>query len=164
MPQSFEDAALTCPEESSMIEINGIAHIQLTVNYLQRAMPFYEDVMGFMGMKAVVKAPNGLYMIGGRTAVAITRSSEANRKDDCDQRRIGLHHLCFRADCRLFFQPTVLNLSSRTGSSAPSRSCPPRTPRRQSYFTGIRTGASLFLSKTTRNSAGIVLLALRPTV
>jgi predicted enzyme related to lactoylglutathione lyase len=35
-----------------MIEINGIAHIQLTVNYLQRAMPFYEDVMGFMGMKA----------------------------------------------------------------------------------------------------------------
>jgi Glyoxalase/Bleomycin resistance protein/Dioxygenase superfamily len=80
MPQSFEDAALTCPEESSMIEINGIAHIQLTVNYLQRAMPFYEDVMGFMGMKAVVKAPNGLYMIGGRTSVAITRSSEANRK------------------------------------------------------------------------------------
>jgi catechol 2,3-dioxygenase-like lactoylglutathione lyase family enzyme len=36
-------------------------------------------------------------MIGGRTAVAITRSSEANRKDDFDQRRIGLHHLCFRA-------------------------------------------------------------------
>jgi len=80
-----------------MIEINGIAHIQLTVNDLQRAMPFYEDVLGFMGMKAVVKAPNGLYMIGGRTAVAVTRSSEANRKDNFDQRRIGLHHLCFRA-------------------------------------------------------------------
>jgi catechol 2,3-dioxygenase-like lactoylglutathione lyase family enzyme len=97
MPQSFDDAALTCPQESPMIEINGIAHIQLTVNDLQRAMPFYEDVLGFMGMKAVVKAPNGLYMIGGRTAVAITRSSEANRKDEFDRRRIGLHHLCFRA-------------------------------------------------------------------
>jgi hypothetical protein len=35
---------------------------------------------------------------------------------------------------------------------------------RQSYFTGIRTGASLSLSKTTKNLAGIVLLALRPTV
>ena len=35
---------------------------------------------------------------------------------------------------------------------------------RQSYFTGIRTGASLPLSKTTKNLAGIVLLALRPTV
>jgi catechol-2,3-dioxygenase len=52
MPQSFEDAALTCPQESPMIEINGIAHIQLTVDDLQRAMPFYEDVLGFMGMKA----------------------------------------------------------------------------------------------------------------
>ena len=35
---------------------------------------------------------------------------------------------------------------------------------RQSYFTGVRTGASLSLSKTTKNLAGIVVLALRPTV
>ena len=32
------------------MEINGIAHIQLTVNDLARAMPFYEAVLGFMGM------------------------------------------------------------------------------------------------------------------
>src|SRR6266540_7391089 len=82
------------------MEINGIAHIQLTVNDLQRAMPFYENVLGFMGMKAVAKAPNGLYMIGGRTAVAITRASEENRKHGFDQRRIGLHHICFRARSR----------------------------------------------------------------
>ncbi len=79
------------------MEINGIAHIQLTVNDLQRAIPFYERVLGFMGMKPVVKAPNGLYMIGGRTAVAITRSSEESRKYEFDQRRVGLHHICFRA-------------------------------------------------------------------
>jgi catechol 2,3-dioxygenase-like lactoylglutathione lyase family enzyme len=82
------------------MEINGIAHLQLTVNDLQRAMPFYETVLGFMGMAVVAKAPNGLYMIGGRTAVAITRSSEGNRKYGFDQRRIGLHHLCFRARSR----------------------------------------------------------------
>ncbi len=82
------------------MEINGIAHIQLTVNDLQRAMPFYENVLGFMGMKAVVKGPNVLYMIGGRTAVAITRSSEENRKYVFNQRRIGLHHICFRARSR----------------------------------------------------------------
>jgi hypothetical protein len=35
---------------------------------------------------------------------------------------------------------------------------------RQCYFTGIRTGASLSLSKITKNLAGIVSLALRPTV
>ena len=82
------------------MEINGIAHLQLTVNDLQRAMPFYEKVLGFMGMKPVAKAPNGLYMVGGRTAVGITRSSEENRKYGFDQRRIGLHHICFRARSR----------------------------------------------------------------
>jgi len=82
------------------MEINGIAHIQITVNDLDLAMPFYERVLGYMGMRAVVKAPNFLYMIGGRTAVAITRSSEENRGYRFDQRRIGLHHVCFRARSR----------------------------------------------------------------
>jgi catechol 2,3-dioxygenase-like lactoylglutathione lyase family enzyme len=57
------------------MEINGIAHIQLTVNDLERAIPFYEEVLAFMGMKAVVKNPEFLYMIGGRAAVAIARCS-----------------------------------------------------------------------------------------
>ena len=82
------------------MEINGIAHIQLTVNDLQRAMPFYEEVLAFMGLQAVVKNPEFLYMIGGRTAVAITRSSLENRSAAFDQRRIGLHHVCFRARSR----------------------------------------------------------------
>ena len=82
------------------MEINGIAHIQLTVNDLARAMPFYEEVLTFMGMKAVVKNAEFLYMIGGRTAVAITRSSPENRDATFDQRRIGLHHVCFRARSR----------------------------------------------------------------
>jgi len=73
------------------MEINGIAHIQLTVNDLARAMPFYEEVLGFMGMKAVVKNPEFLYMIGGRSAVAIVRCSPENRDAVFDQRRIGLH-------------------------------------------------------------------------
>lgn len=83
-----------------MIEIAGMAHVQLTVNNLQHAMPFYEKVLGFLGMRPVVKAPNGLYMIGGKTAVLVTRSSEENRGYGFDQRRIGLHHLCFRARSR----------------------------------------------------------------
>ena len=83
-----------------MIEINGIAHIQLNVNELQKAMPFYEKILGFLGMTPVVKADNYLYMIGGRTAIAVTRSNEDNRNFEFDQKRIGLHHLCFRARCR----------------------------------------------------------------
>ncbi len=83
-----------------MIEINGIAHIQLTVNNLQDSMIFYEKVLGFMGMKPVVKAKQGLYMIGGKTAIAITRSDEERRDSPFSQRQAGLHHLCFRAKCR----------------------------------------------------------------
>jgi catechol 2,3-dioxygenase-like lactoylglutathione lyase family enzyme len=82
------------------MEINGIAHIQLTVNDLERAMPFYEEVLAFMGLQAVVKNPEFLYMIGGRTAVAIARSSPENRSAAFDQQRIGLHHVCFRARSR----------------------------------------------------------------
>jgi catechol 2,3-dioxygenase-like lactoylglutathione lyase family enzyme len=82
------------------MEIAGMAHVQLTVNDLERAIPFYERILGFIGMRPVVKGPNFLYMIGGKTAVAITRSSEENRGARFDQRRIGLHHLCFRARSR----------------------------------------------------------------
>ena len=35
--------------------------------------------------------------------------------------------------------------------------------QRVSYSTGVRMGAPLFFTKTTRNFAGSVLLALRPT-
>lgn len=82
------------------MEINGIAHIQLTVNDLAAAMPFYERVLGFMGLKAVVKAPDSLYMVGGRTAVALVQAAPANRGYRFDQQRIGLHHICFRARSR----------------------------------------------------------------
>lgn len=106
------------------MEINGIAHVQLTVNDLERCTPFYEEVLGFMGMRAVVKAANFLYMIGGRTAVAITRSSEENRRHRFDQRRIGLHHLCFRArsreDVDELYRFLLERISSLRGGLRPS--------------------------------------------
>jgi len=72
------------------IEILGMAHVQLTVNDLQRAMPFYEKVLFFPSMRPEVKGPKGLYMIGGKTAMLVTRSSEEIREVGFDQRRIGL--------------------------------------------------------------------------
>ena len=83
-----------------MIEIAGMAHVQLTVNDLARALEFYEKVLGYLGMRPAMRFPGGLYMVGGKTAVMITQSSEENRAVRFDQRRIGLHHLCFRARSR----------------------------------------------------------------
>jgi catechol 2,3-dioxygenase-like lactoylglutathione lyase family enzyme len=82
------------------MEINGIAHVQFSVNDLERAMTFYERVLGFMGMTAVAKGSTGLYMVGGRTAVAISRASPEHLACRFDQRRIGLHHVCLRARSR----------------------------------------------------------------
>lgn len=82
------------------MEIAGMAHVQLTVNDLERAKDFYEKVLGYLGMRPVMKFPGGLYMVGGKTAVMITQSSAENRDVQFDQRRIGLHHLCFRARSR----------------------------------------------------------------
>jgi catechol 2,3-dioxygenase-like lactoylglutathione lyase family enzyme len=82
------------------MEINGIAHIQLTVNDLSRCMGFYEKLLSHLGLTVVVRSQKGLYCIGGKTAIAITRSSDAHRNTPFDQRRIGLHHICFRARSR----------------------------------------------------------------
>ena len=82
------------------IEIAGMAHVQLTVNDLERAKEFYEKVLGYLGMRPAMKFPGGLYMVGGKTAVLIMQSSAENRDVRFDQRRIGLHHLCFRARSR----------------------------------------------------------------
>lgn len=82
------------------MEINGIAHIHINVNNLKECMPFYEKILGFMGMVPVVKSKWGIYMIGGKTAVCVTRSTPEHRDAKFEQRRIGLHHVCFRAKNR----------------------------------------------------------------
>jgi catechol 2,3-dioxygenase-like lactoylglutathione lyase family enzyme len=40
------------------------------------------------------------YCIGGRTGVAISPASPEQLPDSFVQRRVGLHHLCFRAKTR----------------------------------------------------------------
>lgn len=79
------------------MEINGIAHIQLTVNRPETCMPFWEKLCVFMGMTPVIRSEAFLYCVGGRTAVAITPAEEKHRGEEFVQTRIGLHHVCFRA-------------------------------------------------------------------
>ncbi len=79
------------------MEINGIAHIQLTVNDFEACRPFYEKLLGFFGMTPVIQADSFLYCVGGRTAVAVVPAEERYRHETFVQTRIGLHHVCFRA-------------------------------------------------------------------
>ena len=79
------------------MEINGIAHIQLSVNDFPACARFYKKLLPFFGMKPVFDADGFLYHVGGRTGLAITPADEALRDEKFDQRRVGLHHVCFRA-------------------------------------------------------------------
>lgn len=80
-----------------MVEINGIAHLFLTVGNVEAALPFYEKLLGYLGMKPVMKSESFLYCVGGRTAVGIQQADAEHRGELFNQRRVGLHHVCFRA-------------------------------------------------------------------
>ena len=79
------------------MEINGVAHIQLTVNDFASCSRFYKCLLPFLGLKLVLDTNEFIYHVGGRTAVAVTPSDPEQRAARFEQRRIGLHHVCFRA-------------------------------------------------------------------
>mgnify|MGYP003398669109 FL=1 len=94
-----------------MVEINGIAHLFLTVSRFEEARNFYRELLTFMGMVPVIDADQMLYCVGGRTAVGIEPVGDAYTNDRFVQQRVGLHHLCFRArnreDVDKFYEKAV---------------------------------------------------------
>ena len=90
------------------VQINGIAHIQLTVLDAKRCLPFWERLCQFMGMETLIKGDDVIYNIGGRTGILIREAPKPSDSEDgkasdggrFDQDRAGLHHFCFRARSR----------------------------------------------------------------
>src|SRR5262245_36780186 len=82
------------------MEINGMAHVILTVRNFPAARDFYGALLPYLGLKPVVDSPEYFYCIGGRTALGLRPASAELAKDAFDQGRSGLHHLCFRARSR----------------------------------------------------------------
>jgi catechol 2,3-dioxygenase-like lactoylglutathione lyase family enzyme len=83
-----------------MASINGIAHIQLTVSDMQRSIPFYRTLLRSLEMVTLIDRPDYFYCIGGRTGLAIAPAAPEFRNEPFNQRKAGLHHLCFRARSR----------------------------------------------------------------
>jgi catechol 2,3-dioxygenase-like lactoylglutathione lyase family enzyme len=79
------------------VEMNGIAHIQLTVNDPDRCLPFWEKLCHFLGMKTLIKGGEVIYCIGSRTGILVRGAPQDMRVGRFDQNRSGLHHFCFRA-------------------------------------------------------------------
>jgi catechol 2,3-dioxygenase-like lactoylglutathione lyase family enzyme len=80
------------------MEINGIAHIQITAGRFAVSREFYRKLLPFLGLREVMDNPGGYYCVGGRTGVLISPPDTEGER--FDQRRVGLHHLCFRARSR----------------------------------------------------------------
>ena len=79
------------------VELNGIAHIQLSVNDPERCIPFWEKLCHFLEMKTLIKGEGVVYCIGSRTGILVRGAPAEKRDRGFDQDRPGLHHFCFRA-------------------------------------------------------------------
>ena len=79
------------------VAVNGIAHIQLTVNDPDRCVPFWERLCGFLEMKTLIKGEGIIYCIGSRTGILVRGAPPDKRDRAFDQDRPGIHHFCFRA-------------------------------------------------------------------
>ncbi len=82
------------------IEINGMAHVILTVSRFEAARAFYRDLLPRFGMTPVFDGDRLFYSVGGRTAIGIQPCDPAHSGDRFVQQRVGLHHLCLRARSR----------------------------------------------------------------
>ena len=78
------------------MQLNGIAHIQLTVSDMARSRAFWAPLFELFEMKVLLDTETYFYGIGSRTGIAIS-PADPGKEEPFDQRRVGLHHLCLRA-------------------------------------------------------------------
>ena len=79
------------------MEINGLAHVILTVSDFAAARAFYGVLLPALGLRPVLDSEVFFYCVGGRTAIGIAPADSDLPPERFVQRRVGLHHLCFRA-------------------------------------------------------------------
>jgi catechol 2,3-dioxygenase-like lactoylglutathione lyase family enzyme len=83
------------------MEINGIAHVYISVINFEACSAFYRQLLPFMGLTRIVHDDSDtFYCIGGRTGFGLTRYAAGHRGTAFAQDRAGLHHVCFRARSR----------------------------------------------------------------
>ena len=83
-----------------VIEINGMAHVILTVSSFEVAREFYRRLLPEFGMKVMFDGDRFFYCVGARTAIGIEPCDPALAGERFVQQRVGLHHLCLRARSR----------------------------------------------------------------
>jgi catechol 2,3-dioxygenase-like lactoylglutathione lyase family enzyme len=79
------------------MEINGVAHIFITAGDFDRSREFYRRLLPFLGLMPVIDNEFAYYCIGGRTGFGVEPPAPEHQGARFEQKRVGLHHVCFRA-------------------------------------------------------------------
>jgi catechol 2,3-dioxygenase-like lactoylglutathione lyase family enzyme len=87
-------------EDGAGIEINGVAHVILRVNDLAGCVAFYDRLMPFLGLRALIRMDDFVYYVGGRTAFGVRRAEDEHAARTHVETAPGIDHLCFRARSR----------------------------------------------------------------
>ena len=83
-----------------MIEINGMAHVILTVSQFDKAHKVYSGLLPEFGMTKVNDGPDFLYHVDALTAIGVRRCDPQFAAERFEQYCVGLHHICLRAEGR----------------------------------------------------------------
>ena len=82
------------------MQLNGIAHVYLTVQDFEASLPFYEKLLAFFDMKCLIRTKTLFYCVGSRTGIGIRAAAADHKGVPFDPYRAGVHHLCLRARSR----------------------------------------------------------------
>jgi catechol 2,3-dioxygenase-like lactoylglutathione lyase family enzyme len=99
-------------ENNTQININGMAHIILTVSQFEKARSFYSRLLPEFGMSLVHDGPDFCYHVGARTAIGVRKCYPEFSDERFQQYRVGLHHLCLRARSRADVDKTASLVAS----------------------------------------------------
>ena len=83
--------------KKTVLNINGIAHIALSVKNISKSKVFYNTLLPFLGLTRVHEGDKSIYHVGARTGIMIQQIDENMDSANFNQNNIGLHHFCFRA-------------------------------------------------------------------
>ena len=79
------------------INVNGIAHIALTVSNIIKSKLFYKKLMPFLGFTISHESDKSIYFLGCKTGILLQEVENKMPDSNFSQKNIGLHHFCFRA-------------------------------------------------------------------
>ena len=134
------------------VEINGIAHIQFTINDPEVSLPFWESLCHFMGMETLIRNDETVYCIGGRTGLLARAAPAEKRGHTFDQWTTGLHHFCLRARSREDVDAIHAHAATKPSTNASARSVPTSCTRLR-MVTSSRQATIPCCSKTRTESA-----------